>query len=150
MDDPKQRGEGIARHRQNADVRRKRSEWLLTLNTTPRSEEVLFTWLSLLFLKIHLKDGKVPLHKDRRRGSNVIGDAYEWSVLHHIHAVARSPYTGVHLLPGVVGSVCLYEINRASTASDTTTSTSQANTPSQFRWAISASWRCSPTPELPA
>lgn len=76
----------------------------------PRSEELLFTWLSLLFLKIHLKDGKVPVHKDRRRGSNVIGDAYEWSVLHHIHAVARSTYTGAHLLPGVVGSVCLYEI----------------------------------------
>lgn len=40
----------------------------------------------------------------------MIGDAYEWSVLHHIHAVARSTYTGAHLLSGVVGSVCLYEI----------------------------------------
>lgn len=75
-----------------------------------RNEELLFTWLSLLFLKIHLKDGKVSVHKDRRRGSGVIGDAYEWEVLHHIHAVARSPYTGAHLLPGVVGSICIFEV----------------------------------------
>lgn len=77
----------------------------------PRNEELLFIWLSLLFLKVHLKDGKVHVHKDRRRGSAVIGDTYDWSVLHHIHAVARSPYTGAQLLPGVVGSVCVYEIH---------------------------------------
>lgn len=77
----------------------------------PHAEELLFTWLSLLFLKIHLKDGKVPVHRDRRRGTSVIGDAYEWEVLHHIHAVARSPYTGARLHQGVVGSVCVYEVH---------------------------------------
>ena len=76
----------------------------------PHNEQLLFIWLSLLFLKMHLKDGKVPVHKDRRLGTSVIGDGYDWSVLHHIHAVARSPYTGAHLLPGVVGSICIYEI----------------------------------------
>lgn len=77
----------------------------------PGARELLFTWLTLLFLKVHLKDQMVPIHKDRRRGSEVIGDLYEWETLHHLHAVARAPYTGAHLMPGVVGSLQVFEIN---------------------------------------
>lgn len=76
----------------------------------PRNRERLFIWLSLLFLKTHLKDARVPVHKDRRLGHAVIGDQYEWSLLHHIHAVARSPYTGANLMPDVVGSLQVFEI----------------------------------------
>ena len=77
---------------------------------------LLFTWLSLLFLKIHLKDRKVRVNKDYRHGDDMIGDAYDWTALHHVHAVARTPYTGATLLPGVIGSLQVFEIEGSLTA----------------------------------
>jgi len=71
---------------------------------------LLFTWVSLLFFKIHLKDRSVRLHKDPRQGREVIGDAYDWGDMHHLHAVARSPYTKASLLPEAIGSLRIYEI----------------------------------------
>lgn len=71
---------------------------------------LLFTWLALLFFKIHLKDRSVRLHKDPRIGPEVVGDAYDWGDMHHLHAIARSPYTKASLLPGVIGSLRIYEI----------------------------------------
>lgn len=73
--------------------------------------ELLFTWLSLLFFKIHLKDRSVAVHKNRNMGSEVIGALYDWPSFHHVHAVARSPYTKASLLPGVVGSLRIVEID---------------------------------------
>jgi hypothetical protein len=73
--------------------------------------ELVFIWLSLLFLKVHLKDGAVPVHKDPRRGTHVIGDLYDWADLHHVHAVARAPYTRAALLPFVVGSIFFAEVD---------------------------------------
>lgn len=75
-----------------------------------RTRSLLFKWLVLLFLKIHLKDQSVPVHRDRRKGPEVIGDAYDWRDLHHLHAVARSPYTQASLFPSVVGSLQVFEI----------------------------------------
>lgn len=71
---------------------------------------LLFTWLSLLVFKIHLKDRSVRLHSDPRIGPEVIGDFYDWGEMHHLHAIARSPYTRASLLPGVIGSLRVYEI----------------------------------------
>ena len=76
---------------------------VLRLLEEPRNRELLFFWLTLLFLKLHLKDLAVPVHKDRRSGSAAIGDWYECETFHHLHAVARSPYTGARLLPEVQG-----------------------------------------------
>jgi len=81
-----------------------------------RGRSLLFTWLSLLFLKIHLKDRMVRVHKDPRNGEEKIGDFYDWTDLHHLHAVARSPYTGAKLLPGVIGSLQVFEIEGTLTA----------------------------------
>ena len=72
--------------------------------------ELLFIWLSLLVFKIHLKDRSVRLHSDPRIGPEVVGDFYDWGEMHHLHAVARSPYTRASLLPGVIGSLRVYEI----------------------------------------
>ena len=66
--------------------------------------------LTLLFFKVHLKDRSVRLHKDPRLGREVIGDAYDWGDMHHLHAVARSPYTKASLLPEAIGSLRVYEI----------------------------------------
>ena len=71
---------------------------------------LLFTWLSLLFFKIHLKDRSVRLHKDPRLGPEVIGDFYDWRDMHHLHAIARTPYTRASLLPDVIGSLRVYEL----------------------------------------
>lgn len=71
---------------------------------------LLFIWVSLIFFKIHLKDRFVRVHKDPRLGTDVVGDAYDWGDLHHLHAVARSPYTGASLLPEAVGSLRVFEI----------------------------------------
>lgn len=72
--------------------------------------QLLFTWLSLLVFKVHLKDRSVRLHNDPRIGTEVIGDFYDWADMHHLHAIARAPYTKASLLPGVIGSLRVYEI----------------------------------------
>lgn len=81
-----------------------------------RGRTLLFTWLSLLFLKIHLKDRQVRVHKDFRSGDEKIGDIYYWPDLHHVHAVARSHYTGASFLPEVIGSLQIVEIDGSLTA----------------------------------
>jgi hypothetical protein len=81
-----------------------------------KAKELIFVWITLLFVKVHLKDGVVPIHKDLRLGSEVIGDQYDWIDLHHLHAVARAPYTRATLLPSVVGSLFVVEVDDASSA----------------------------------
>ena len=81
-----------------------------------RGRELLFIWLNLLFFKIHLKDRRVRMHRDPRLGEENIGDFYDWTDLHHIHAVARASFTGASLLPGVVGSLQIFEIDGSLTA----------------------------------
>lgn len=71
---------------------------------------LLFIWLSLLFFKVHLRDRAVRVHKDRRLGPEVIGDLYDWSEMHHLHAVARSPFTRASLMPEAFGSLRIFEI----------------------------------------
>jgi hypothetical protein len=76
-----------------------------------KGRELLFSWLALLFLKVHLKDRNIPIHKDRRLGTEVIGEAYDWADLHHIHAIARKPYTRANLLPEAIGSMQVFEVD---------------------------------------
>lgn len=83
-----------------------------------KGRELLFVWLCLLFLKVHLKDGRIPVHKDRRRGDTRIGEAYDWADLHHVHAVARAPYTGATLMPEVIGSLQVFEIASSTVGGD--------------------------------
>jgi hypothetical protein len=66
--------------------------------------------MSLLFFKVHLKDRSIRVHKDLRLGPEAIGDFYDWGEMHHLHAVARSPFTEASLLPEGVGSLRVYEI----------------------------------------
>ena len=65
----------------------------------------LFTWLNLIFLKAHLRDKMLPLHLDRRRGSEALSNSYRWEELHHIHCVARSFYSHATLTPSAYGSL---------------------------------------------
>jgi len=65
----------------------------------------LFCWMSLIFLKAHLKDKYLRFHLDRRKGETKIGELHSWEDLHHIHCVARAFYTRCELTAEVVGSM---------------------------------------------
>lgn len=66
--------------------------------------DLLYRWLSLIYVKTHLRDATIPWNRDRRNDVGPIGDLYEWSAFHHIHAVARSIREGIQLGHRVVGS----------------------------------------------
>jgi hypothetical protein len=70
-----------------------------------KDPEYLFNWLSLIFLKTHLKDNRLRLFLDRREDDITIGHMYGWDELHHIHCISRSFYTGCKLAPSVPGSL---------------------------------------------
>jgi hypothetical protein len=65
---------------------------------------LFFNWLALIFIKTHLKDKSLKLHRDSRKGNERIADLYAWEELHHIHCVARSFYTGCEIDSRVLGS----------------------------------------------
>lgn len=66
---------------------------------------LLFQWLSLIFVKTHLKDRSLRLERDTRVGDvRSIFDIHPFQELHHIHCVARSFYTNARLESGVLGS----------------------------------------------
>lgn len=60
--------------------------------------------MNLIFLKTHLKDKSLKLHRDSRQGNGMISDSYTWERLHHVHCIARSFYTGCKLDFRVMGS----------------------------------------------
>ncbi len=76
-----------------------------------QGQEILFTWLALLFFKNHLKDISVALDKNPTKSAGFIGDIYDWPSFHHVHAIARSVYSRATLLPDVVGSMEIFEID---------------------------------------
>ncbi|HHX70079.1 MAG TPA: hypothetical protein GX708_18775 [Gallicola sp.] len=69
---------------------------------------LLFKWLCLIFLKVHLKDSLYrfilsdPLNK--------ISDLYDWKSLHHIHCVVRSLYTNCKIERNVLGSMLVFRV----------------------------------------
>jgi hypothetical protein len=66
--------------------------------------DLLFRWMALVYIKTHLRDATYRWHLDRRLGNEVIGDAYQWEILHHVHCLARSAISGVGLGAGAIGS----------------------------------------------
>ena len=67
-------------------------------------------WLSLIFLKIHLRDFRSTVSLDRRESLGMIGDEYELSELHHIHAVARAATVGVEIDDQVFGTLVVLKV----------------------------------------
>lgn len=65
---------------------------------------LLFKWLTLIFLKTHLKDKFLRYHLDERKGRETIDQLYAWTELHHIHCVARSFFSGAVMDDAVLGS----------------------------------------------
>lgn len=75
----------------------------------PNSISLIFRWLCLIVFKTHYRDRLLRMNQDRRAPDACIGDIYDWADLHHIHAVARSIYTGCHIEPEVIGSIHIFE-----------------------------------------
>ncbi|WP_193178405.1 hypothetical protein [Oricola nitratireducens] len=68
-------------------------------------------WLSLIFLKVHLKDFRNRISPDHRKDNGMIGDQYELSELHHIHAVARAATAGVQIDRDVYGTLVILQLD---------------------------------------
>jgi hypothetical protein len=74
---------------------------------TPDGLQKVFVWLCLIYIKTHLKDLSLRMHRDLRMSDENIGTIYDWEVLHHVHCVARSFMSGAAIAPEVFGSLLL-------------------------------------------
>lgn len=79
---------------------------------------LLFCWLSLIFLKAHLRDRQYKLHLDHRKGDAPISALYDWSTLHHIHCIARAFFSGVKIDYRVLGSLMVLPAKAGETPED--------------------------------
>ncbi len=70
----------------------------------------LFLWMSLIFLKTHLRDRKYRVHQDFRLGDQSISDEYEyeWHQLHHSHCLVRCVLNGGLVNPSAFGSIAVW------------------------------------------
>jgi len=75
------------------------------------TQRLLFAWLSWIFLKFLIKDGAIPINPDHRVEAVMQDKNTDWATLHHIHCLARSPYTGAHIAPEVLGSIVILAID---------------------------------------
>lgn len=71
-------------------------------------------WLSLIFLKVHLRDFQNRVSLGVRKDLGMIGDGYELSELHHIHAVARAATAGVEIDDQVFGTIVVLKVEPAA------------------------------------
>jgi len=70
--------------------------------------ELLWLWMSLIFLKLLLKHKEFRWHSDRRFEDIKMSEVYDWEPLHHIHCVARSFYTGATIHRKIFGSLFVW------------------------------------------
>jgi hypothetical protein len=75
------------------------------------NDELICAWLALIFLKIHLRDFQNSVSLDERLDFGVIGDEYELSELHHIHAIARAATAGVEIDGDVFGTLIVLQVD---------------------------------------
>ncbi|WP_405352206.1 hypothetical protein [Nonlabens sp. Asnod3-H03] len=91
------------------------SEIVEEIKNNPKTVHFLFRWLSLIFLKTHLKDKTLLTERDTRIDSGFLSDDYYWEDIHHIHCIARSHYTKAKIDSTVYGTIFILQampINR--------------------------------------
>lgn len=71
---------------------------------------LVFKWLSLIFVKVHLKDKFFRLNLDSREPDYKISELYDWESLHHIHCIARSLYTKCLIDKNVFSSFLVFQV----------------------------------------
>ena len=79
---------------------------------------LFYQWMSLIFLKIHLKDSHFRMFPDRRKGDFPISADYLWSEMHHLHAVARAFYVPSVIEAKAVGSLYVFPVRPEGVSDD--------------------------------
>jgi len=79
----------------------------LEKNVDDNFKKLLFKWMSLIFIKTHLKDKEVRFDEDRRSKSVQNSELYDWGIMHHVHCIARSYYTSAVIEDSVYGSLLI-------------------------------------------
>lgn len=74
-------------------------------SVTQDDEKLIFKWLSLIFIKNHLKGKERRFELDRRIESPTIADTFDWGPMHHIWCVARSHYSQASIGELVYGTM---------------------------------------------
>lgn len=82
-----------------------------------------FTWMALVFLKLHLKDRRLRMHLDRRMGDEPISADYTWEHMHHLHAVARAFHIGATIERKAFGSMFVFAMDAGAQEFDLLTFT---------------------------
>lgn len=71
----------------------------------------VFLWLNLIYLKTHIKDNQLRLERDQRAPDTRLGDLYDWTELHHCHAMVRAARFGFDIdAEKVLGSLFLLQL----------------------------------------
>jgi hypothetical protein len=84
---------------------------------TPEKAKLIYKWVSLIFIKIHLKDKFHNIVLDQRISKEKISKAYDWGYFHHIHAIARSTYTEAIIDDKVFGTLFVYPVTKDKNSS---------------------------------
>ena len=84
----------------------------LVKKVTPEKASLIHKWLSLIFIKTHLKDKFHNVVLDQRISKEKISNAYDWEYFHHIHAIARSTYTNAIIDEEVFGTLIVFPITK--------------------------------------
>jgi hypothetical protein len=72
----------------------------------------VFLWLNLIYLKTHLKDNQLRLERDQRAPDTRLGDMFDWTELHHCHALIRAARFGFEIdSEKVLGSLFLFQLD---------------------------------------
>lgn len=79
-------------------------EFTEELKINPKAYFLLYIWVSLIFVKMHLKHKELRFHLDYRKPNFKISEIYSWENVHHIHCVARALYTNAVIDEKVIGS----------------------------------------------
>ena len=86
------------------------SEIIQEIKKKPEIMYLLFKWLSLIFVKTHLKDRSLHSERDKRLNSGFLSDDYDWDDIHHIHCIARSFYSNAKIDLNVYGSILILPV----------------------------------------
>jgi hypothetical protein len=71
----------------------------------------VFLWLNVIYLKTHLKDNQLRIERDARAPDTRLGDMYDWTELHHCHALVRAARFGFEIdREKVLGSVFVFQL----------------------------------------
>lgn len=70
-----------------------------------------YTWMALVFIKLHLNDRRMKMHLDRRKGDGPISADYVWEHMHHLHAVARAFHIGAEVRLEAMGSMFVFPVD---------------------------------------